>query len=290
MKVGKGKSKKYWSASNGYLVGSYQPKSSLSFGNAFGTAAKTAATAAAGSWMLPAQIGLQAAQGVVGGIQAYQGSKKIKELESTRPSAGDITEYQKIAQMALDSDIYRKQQERADQMLATSIQASKTDPRGRAMLSGMLGASQAASDQFAMQQQQTQMQALAQLGGFKERKLAREDAIWNDKMAQAQQLQSAGIQNVASGVTGLVGSIADAQYLNAMKENPLLGLYAKHGGAMKTSGAFNHDTNPIDIIQQGEKIGEMTGGEVILNPKQQRAVASQSPYFRKLLKKFNQKS
>ena len=38
--------------------------------------------------------------------------------------------------------------------------------------------------------------------------------------------------------------------------------------AAETPGEFNHDTNPIDIIQDGEKIGEMTGGEYIFNPEQ----------------------
>jgi hypothetical protein len=36
----------------------------------------------------------------------------------------------------------------------------------------------------------------------------------------------------------------------------------------ETPGEFNHDANPIDIIQEGEKIGEMTGGEYIFNPEQ----------------------
>jgi hypothetical protein len=58
------------------------------------------------------------------------------------------------------------------------------------------------------------------------------------------------------------------------------------GGKM-TKGSFNHDTNPIDIVQKGVKVGEMTGGEVILNPKQQATLSKESAYFRKLLKKFN---
>ena len=36
----------------------------------------------------------------------------------------------------------------------------------------------------------------------------------------------------------------------------------------KTPGEFSHDSNPIDIVQEGEKIGEMTGGEYIFNPDQ----------------------
>jgi|13_taG_2_1085334.scaffolds.fasta_scaffold13215_2 hypothetical protein len=44
-------------------------------------------------------------------------------------------------------------------------------------------------------------------------------------------------------------------------------IYEK-GGVQKTPGAFSHKTNPIDIMKQGAKIGEMTGGEYIFNPKQ----------------------
>ncbi len=40
------------------------------------------------------------------------------------------------------------------------------------------------------------------------------------------------------------------------------------GGVQKTPGAFSHSTNPIDIMKDGAKIGEMTGGEYIFNPSQ----------------------
>ena len=63
----------------------------------------------------------------------------------------------------------------------------------------------------------------------------------------------------------------------------------KNGG-MITKGAFSHETNPIDIMQGGAKVGEMTGGEAILNPEQQKKVAKQSPYFRKLMREFAMKN
>ena len=34
-----------------------------------------------------------------------------------------------------------------------------------------------------------------------------------------------------------------------------------------TPGEFSHEKNPIDVVQDGEKIGEMTGGEAIMPPK-----------------------
>ena len=57
-------------------------------------------------------------------------------------------------------------------------------------------------------------------------------------------------------------------------------------GGMKTKGAFNHDTNPIHLMQDGQKVGEATGGEYILNPEQAKAVAKESSYARKLFKRF----
>ena len=57
-------------------------------------------------------------------------------------------------------------------------------------------------------------------------------------------------------------------------------------GGMKTKGAFNHDTNPIHLVQDGQKVGEATGGEYILNPEQAKAVAKESSYARKLFKRF----
>ena len=55
---------------------------------------------------------------------------------------------------------------------------------------------------------------------------------------------------------------------------------------MVSPGEFSHKTNPIDMIRKGEKVGELTGGEVILNPSQEKKVAAESPYFRSLMKKF----
>ena len=76
--------------------------------------------------------------------------------------------------------------------------------------------------------------------------------------------------------------------------NPPSYQYDEDGGKYpelsKTPGAFSHATNPIHIMRNGRKIGEMTGGEVILNPDQEKKVATQSPYFRQLLRKFNREN
>lgn len=62
-----------------------------------------------------------------------------------------------------------------------------------------------------------------------------------------------------------------------------------HGG-MVTKGAFNHQTNPIDIVQNGVKVGEATGNEYILNPSQAAKIAKESSYARKLFRQFEKKA
>jgi hypothetical protein len=47
---------------------------------------------------------------------------------------------------------------------------------------------------------------------------------------------------------------------------------AEEGGV--TPDEFDHDTNKIDLVQDGEKIGEATGGELILPPDDVEAVRS----------------
>jgi hypothetical protein len=73
---------------------------------------------------------------------------------------------------------------------------------------------------------------------------------------------------------------------------------AKDGAKIKeTPGEFSHESNPIDLIRNGKKIGEATGGELIFNPEQsgkieQLAADGDTPlhkYLRTLFKKFNSK-
>ena len=79
---------------------------------------------------------------------------------------------------------------------------------------------------------------------------------------------------------------ADAQALISEEDFMMEPIRLQEGG-MITGGKFDHKTNPIDIIHAGRKVGEMTGGEVILNPSQQKKLSKESAYFRTLLKKFN---
>lgn len=75
-------------------------------------------------------------------------------------------------------------------------------------------------------------------------------------------------------------------------------MYNEDGGYVKkTKGEFSHEKNPIHMIQEGAKVGEMTGGESILNPKQTKKIEKLAmdgdsdlhKYVRTLFNKFKKK-
>ena len=100
------------------------------------------------------------------------------------------------------------------------------------------------------------------------------------------ELEKAPLTQVDDSAVGL--TIDEAQAANAFEQdvkdmrnipfNPssnrsILSTGFAEGGEVdepveKTPGKFSHKENPIDIIQEGAKIGEMTGGEYIFNPEQ----------------------
>ena len=60
----------------------------------------------------------------------------------------------------------------------------------------------------------------------------------------------------------------------------------KNGMVVKTPGSFSHKTNPIDVMKDGKKIAEMTGGEYIFNPKQSQKLRNLSGQGESTLHKF----
>ena len=96
--------------------------------------------------------------------------------------------------------------------------------------------------------------------------------------------------NMGTQVAGLPGIGSTSSYSNPFGPNASAVPFFREKGGMMTDGAFSHKTNPIDIMQDGAKVGEMTGGEAILNPEQQKKVSKESPYFRKLMREFAMKA
>jgi hypothetical protein len=63
-------------------------------------------------------------------------------------------------------------------------------------------------------------------------------------------------------------------------------IQAQGGKAVKTPGTFSHKANPIDVMKDGKKIAEMTGGEYIFNPKQSQKLRNLSGQGESTLHKF----
>jgi len=85
------------------------------------------------------------------------------------------------------------------------------------------------------------------------------------------------------------------QAVGNLVSQPGLLTFEKGGKVVKTKGKFDHKSNPIDMVQNGQKVGEMTGGEYVFNPKQMDSIKSMvaggdkeklHKYIKTLIKKF----
>ncbi len=271
-------------------------------------------------------------QAIYGGVQAAKAGKELKRLQGQRPdlnlNVGETpAEYYKAFKEAYDQDIMNRQMESIRTGLAGTTEAL-SGAGGRALLGGIGAATQQAQRQMqgvADIQQQRQTEALGQLALAKERTrdlqleaqskiLGMREARSQADIAGAQASRDAGIQNVAGGLgqiasAGVYGSemfgkkkdtdssfippTMPAKYTNRKPLTADLGF--EKGGVMKTPGEFSHKKNPIDIMKDGKKIAEATGGEYIFNPKQmsniKKFVSSNDKnrlhsYVRSLIKKF----
>ena len=97
---------------------------------------------------------------------------------------------------------------------------------------------------------------------------------------QAKQQRKQLGYDFASGLFDLGGQAAGA------------GLFGPPVGkkGMKTPGQFSHDSNPINLMQDGAKVGEVTGGEYVVNPEQAAKIAKQSKFAAQLFRKFEKES
>ena len=124
----------------------------------------------------------------------------------------------------------------------------------------------------------------------------------NQPSDEGQQASSNAFSGLAGSFTGNSQGISlISDEVMSMFQRPLPRFVPRRkfrdGGVQKTPGEFSHAKNPIDIMKDGAKIGEMTGGEYIFNPRQAstlQSLASKggSPlhkYVRNLLKEFDKR-
>jgi hypothetical protein len=245
-----------------------------------------------GGGILAAQIALEAGKGLYG---AYQTQQAQRELGKLKPVGSTVGEYEEILKKTIESDVQRQRDEMLAQQMATSVQALQGLRGGAAQIPALTRQFAEAQIGMSAADQARELDAMSQVAGAKERQQERDIMQYERRRGELAGAMEGGIQNIAGALGGSAQALTT--FTGAKQTEGLLkALNALEGfkggfrnGGMMTGGKFSHKANPIDIVQKGEKIGEMTGGEVILNPKQQAAIASQSPYFKRLLKKFNKK-
>lgn len=241
-------------------------------------------------------------QAIYGGIQANKAKKEMERIQKTAPDLNapisTPSEYFKAYKEAYDQDIMNRQMESIKSGLAGTTEAL-AGAGGRALLGGIGAATQQAQRQtqgIADIQQQRQAEALQGLAaaqertrGLQENRLGMKEARFQNQLQMAQGARDAAVQTIAGGI-GNIGSAAiygfgkkkgktpgttETEASNkipgieeAIAKAEKFKLNEKGGKVMKTPGEFSHKTNPIDIMRNGKKIAEATGGEYIFNPKQ----------------------
>ena len=164
---------------------------------------------------------------------------------------------------------------------ASELAALAQDPR--ALLGGIGGTTQraqAASEKAAQADMQQGLAAQKGLADLEDAALAKNVAF--DKTLASRKLAAAE-QDIATSRENIEGARQRKRAAGDMQFEALVGAGEQIGGQVlgmaeqgakvqKTPGAFSHATNPIDIVRAGKKIGEMTGGEYILNPQQAETI------------------
>ena len=279
-----------------------------------------------------AQGVMGAGQAAYGMYQASKASKEMDRLRATAPSLSTPGEYFQAYKQAADQSIMERQMEAINKQVAGGTQAL-AGAGGRALLGGLGAMTAGAQDmqqQAADAQSMRQQQALQALAGAQQQTTQMKEGRYQQEMAGAQAARDAGLQNVAGGL-GAIGSAATMGLAygleggstrnakvaptsvqtkgttigtaiqasgasgNIRRRSPIPSISGEKGMVVKTPGEFSHDKNPIDIVKDGAKIGEMTGGEYVFNPNQMSKIKGHvasgdkealHKYVKSLIKKF----
>ena len=238
------------------------------------------------------------AQGVLGGIKALSGRaqrRRAKDAEDkfdqSRLQRGVSKATQEMAEQPIDQSYIESLQQQQASDRASAMGALSKDPRNvlagvqaleagaRRERTGLLGMQQQAKtramENLAREQQRVEDQRLSmaegELAGIRAEKAAGQQNIFG------------GLEDIASGIAEFKSGSSDNNFKNPTgedidkqkKDNRTTSgsreLPAEKGGKIDevggvTPGKFDHDSNPIDMVKDGKKIGEATGGELILPP------------------------
>lgn len=261
-----------------------------------------------------AQAALGAAQTLYGISQLPRARAEMQRARASAPSLETPAQFYENYKNAYDSELARMQSDAIQQNLATSVQALQ-GAGGRALVGGLGAATmgaQTAQQQMLAGERAARLEAGQRLATSQERAIERQEARSQRDMAYANQAYQAALGNIGGGIGAIgkgamfagqgtqgVGGTGDTQKRTATDMGSNVGKTLKdleeelemekfefQTGGMMTKGAFNHNTNPIDLVQDGVKVGEATGGEYIINPTQAKKILKESSFAKKLFKRF----
>lgn len=235
----------------------------------------------------------------------------LQRQEALRSEAEQVQALKTGGARALLGGLERVDESTADRFAKIAAEESA---RRRAGLAGIAGAEQEVGKQKFLQ-------ASDELASARD---LRESALGAEADAAALETkgQLAQAQGITEGVTGFLSEgfdmaaqmsggagDEDTDDTPSVEEGGFIRPRMYDGGKMtfeegaalmrgETPGEFSHDRNPIDIMQDGAKIGEMTGGEGIVSPEdmgkmEQLAGKGDTPlhkFVRSWFKKINKKN
>lgn len=213
--------------------------------------------------------------------------KGVKDAYATRPGLGTPVEFYNMQKEAYDQRLMAMRLEDINRGLATNVAAAQQyGARGLGATLAATAQAQRAQQQEVLQQQRLQTSALGTLAQAREREIQRREqratfdiGIAYDNLKAEQAREQYAKQQIAQGIVGTASGIARTAVT-----------FGAEQGAKVTPGEFSHETNPIDIVQEGTKIGEMTGGEYIFNPRQAKQMAREAKKGNSPLHKFVRKT
>ena len=211
----------------------------------------------------------------------------VRDAYATRPGLGTPSEFYQMQKEAYDQRLMAMRVEDINRGLATNVAAAQQyGARGLGATLAATAQAQRAQQQEVLQQQRLQTSALGTLAQAREREIQRREqratfdiGIAFDQLKAEQAREQYARQQIAQGIVGTAAGIARTAVT-----------FGAEQGAKVTPGEFSHDTNPIDIVQEGAKIGEMTGGEYIFNPQQAGKMAREAKKGNSPLHKFVRKT
>lgn len=205
-----------------------------------------------------AMLGLGAAKMITGAVQKRRAKKAEAAFDKGRLETQVSKATQQMADEPIDQGYIEQMQGQQASDRASAMGALSKDPRN--VLAGV----QALEGQAAKQrtglmgmQQDAKTAAMKNLAAEQVAVGKRKADIAGQELAGIVGEKAAGQQNLFGGAEDIVSGFGAMAKKGAKID-------AEDGGV--TPGEFSHDENPIDMVQDGEKIGEATGGELILPP------------------------